>query len=178
MSTDPRLQTFCSHQGLDVFHSITHQNQIWKPDPYDIETIHEEGRAAYERLLHRIDSNTASDSGRILLLLGESGAGKTHLMRAFRNQTHEQQKGFFSYMQMTSAVSNYARYVLRNTIDSFDKHYYEPFGTTTGLIKLSNALAEDGAAVSADELTRLRESELSPDALVDLIYPIADRIVA
>ncbi|MEZ4683160.1 MAG: AAA family ATPase [Caldilineaceae bacterium] len=128
--------------------------------------------------MNRIDSNTVSDSGRILLLLGESGAGKTHLMRAFRNQTHEQQKGFFSYMQMTSAVSNYARYVLRNTIDSFDKPYYEPFGTTTGLIKLSNALAEDGAAVSANELTRLRESELSPDALVDLIYPIADRIVA
>ncbi|HRW11073.1 MAG TPA: AAA family ATPase, partial [Caldilineaceae bacterium] len=178
MSTDPRLQTFCSHQGLDVFHSITHQNQIWKPDPYDIETIHAAGRAAYERLLNRIDSNTVSDSGRILLLLGESGAGKTHLMRAFRNQTHEQQKGFFSYMQMTSAVSNYARYVLRNTIDSFDKPYYEPFGTTTGLIKLSNALAEDATAVSANELTRLRESELSPDALVDLIYPIADRIVA
>lgn len=178
MSTDPRLQTFCSHQGLDVFHSITHQNQIWKPDPYDVESIHEAGRAAYERLLHRIAGRTASDSGRILLLLGESGAGKTHLMRAFRNQTHEQQKGFFSYMQMTSAVANYARYVLRNTIDSFDKPYYEPFGMSTGLIKLSNALAEDAAAVSTNELMMLREGELAQDGLVDLIYPIADRIVA
>ena len=109
MSTDPRFAAFCSHQGLDVFHPVTHQHQVWQPDPYDVETIHEAARSAYERLLNRVTSPMASDSGRILLLLGESGAGKTHLMRVFRNQTHEQQKGFFSYMQMTSAVSNYAR---------------------------------------------------------------------
>ena len=100
MTTDPRLDAFCSHQGLDVFHAVTHQHQIWQPDLYDVDTIHPEARLAYERLLNRADSSAASDSGRILLLLGESGAGKTHLMRFFRNQTHEQQKGFFSYMQM------------------------------------------------------------------------------
>ena len=133
MTTDPRFDAFCSHLGLDVFHAVTHQHQIWQPDLYDVDTIHPEARSAYERLLNRADSSAASDSGRILLLLGESGAGKTHLMRFFRNQTHEQQKGFFSYMQMTSAVSNYARYVLRNTIDSFDKPYYEPFGPKTGV---------------------------------------------
>lgn len=178
MNTDPRFKAFCSHQGLDVFHSITHQNQIWQPDPYDVETIHDAARFAYERLLHRVDSATPSDSGRILLLLGESGAGKTHLMRVFRNQTHEQQKGFFSYMQMTSAVTNYARYVLRNTIDSFDKPYYQPFGSITGLIKLSNALAEDSAVVTPSELAQLRDGALSQEELIELIYPIADRVVA
>ena len=178
MSTDPRFATFCSHRGLDVFHPVTHQHQIWQPDPYDVETIHAEARFAYERLLSRVDSNTPSDSGRILLLQGESGAGKTHLMRVFRNQTHEQQKGFFSYMQMTSAVSNYARYVLRNTIDSFDKPYYESFGSMTGLIKFSNALAEDSEAVTPNELALLQKDDLSQEELVDLIYPIADRIVA
>lgn len=177
MSTDPRFKAFCSHQGLDVFHPVTHQHQIWQPDLYDVETIHQDARSAYERLLSRI-TGTSSDSGRILLLLGESGAGKTHLMRFFRNQTHEQQKGFFSYMQMTSAVSNYAQYVLRNTIDSFDKPYYEPFGSTTGLIKFSNALAEDSEVATPNELALLREDDLSREEQVDLIYPIADRVVA
>lgn len=178
MTTDPRFDAFCSHQGLDVFHAVTHQHQIWQPDLYDVDTIHPEARSAYERLLNRADSSAASDSGRILLLLGESGAGKTHLMRFFRNQTHEQQKGFFSYMQMTSAVSNYARYVLRNTIDSFDKPYYEPFGPKTGLIEFSNALAESSGVVTPNELTLLKEDDLSQEELIDLIYPIADRVIA
>ena len=182
MTTDPRSDlrfgAFCSHQGLDVFHAVTHQHQIWQPDLYDVDTIHPEARSAYERLLNRVDRSAASDSGRILLLLGESGAGKTHLMRFFRNQTHEQQKGFFSYMQMTSAVSNYARYVLRNTIDSFDKPYYGPFGLKTGLIECSNALAEGSGVVTPNELALLKEDDLSQEELLDLIYPIADRVVA
>jgi GTPase SAR1 family protein len=178
MTTDPRFDAFCSHLGLDVFHAVTHQHQIWQPDLYDVDTIHPEARSAYERLLNRADSSAASDSGRILLLLGESGAGKTHLMRFFRNQTHEQQKGFFSYMQMTSAVSNYARYVLRNTIDSFDKPYYEPFGPKTGLIEFSNALAESSGVVTPNELALLKEDDLSQEELIDLIYPIADRVIA
>lgn len=178
MTTDPRFDAFCSHQGLDVFHAVTHQHQIWQPDLYDVDTIHPEARSAYERLLNRTDSSAASDSGRILLLLGESGAGKTHLMRFFRNQTHEQQKGFFSYMQMTSAVSNYARYVLRNTIDSFDKPYYEPFGPKTGLIEFSNALSERSGVVTPNELALLKEDDLSQEELIDLIYPIADRVIA
>lgn len=177
-SNDPRLAIFCSSKELDVFHPVTHAQQIWQPDFYDVETIHPEARQIYEQLLSRVDSASSSHSGRILLLLGESGAGKTHLMRVFRNQIHEQQKGFFSYMQMTSAVSNYAQYVLRNTIDSFDKPYYSPSGPLTGLMKLSNALAEAPEAVTPRELALLREDDLSRDELVELIYPIADRIVA
>jgi hypothetical protein len=178
MTTDPRFHAFCSHQGLDVFHAVTHQHQIWQPDLYDVDTIHPEARSAYGRLLNRANSSAPSNSGRILLMLGESGAGKTHLMRVFRNQTHEQRKGFFSYMQMTSAVSNYARYVLRNTIDAFDKPYYEPFGAQTGLLEFSNALAESSAVVTPNELALLKEDDLSQEELVDLIYPIADRVVA
>ena len=177
MSTDQRLAAFCSHQELDVFHPVTHQHQIWQPDPYDVEAVHSEARSAYDRLLNRLGNGSANDSGRILLLLGESGAGKTHLMRVFRNQTHEQMKGFFSYMQMTSAVSNYARYVLRNTIDSFDKPYYTPFGSITGLMKFSNCLAESSQLVTAGELNLLRENDLSSEELLELIYPIADRVV-
>lgn len=180
--SEQKFEVFCSHQGLDIFHPVTHQNQIWRPDPYDIETIHQEARFVYERFINRVDGNDACDSGRILLLLGESGAGKTHLMRVFRNQIHEQQKGFFSYMQMTTQVSNYARYVLRNTIDSFDKPYYTPFGVVaesskTGLMLLSNALAETSQVMTGRELELLREGDLNREELLDLIYPVADRVV-
>ena len=173
-----QLEVFCSPQGLDTFHPITHQHHIWHIDPYDVETIHQSARSAYERLLNRVGSDVSDDSGRILLLLGESGAGKTHLMRAFRNSTHRRNKGFFSYMQMTSEVSNYARYVLRNTIDSFEKPYYEDFGSTTGLMKISNALAESPGVISSSELHLLREEDLNTSELLDLIYPVADRVIA
>lgn len=178
MTVDPRFELFCSQRGLDVFHPVTHQHQIWHPDPYDVETIHGKARDTYERLSNRVGRDVSSDSGRILLLLGESGAGKTHLMRVFRNQTHAQNKGFFSYMQMTSAATNYAQYVLRNTIDSFDKPYYQPLGATTGLLKLSNALAEDSQVIGPNELNLLRTEELNREELVDLIYPTADRAIS
>ena len=178
MTREQQLAVFCSQQGLDTFHAITHQHHIWRPDPYDVETIHQSARTAYERLLNRVDSGTSNDSGRILLLLGESGAGKTHLMRVFRNQTHAKNQGFFSYMQMTSAVSNYARYVLRNTIDSFEKPYHEDFGITTGLMKISNALAESPGVMTERELNLLREEDLNTSELLDLIYPVADQIIA
>lgn len=178
MIVDQRFDLFCSQQGLDVFHPVTHQHQIWHPDPYDVETIHQTARDTYERLSNRIGQDISSDSGRILLLLGEAGAGKTHLMRIFRNQVHEQNKGFFSYMQMTSAVTNYAQYVLRNTIDSFDKPYYQPSGATTGFLKLSTALAEDSQVISSNELELLQTGDLNKEELLDLIYPAADRVIS
>ncbi|NEP62092.1 MAG: ATP-binding protein [Symploca sp. SIO2G7] len=178
MTVDRRFELFCSQQSLDVFHPVIHQHQIWHPDPYDVETIHQPARDTYERLGNRIGQDIASDSGRILLLLGEAGAGKTHLMRTFRNQLHEQNKGFFSYMQMTSAVTNYGRYVLRNTIDSFDKPYYQPLGATTGFLKLSNALAEDRQVIRSNELALLQSGDLTKEELLDLLYPAAERVVA
>src|SRR5690606_3882648 len=115
---DMRLKIFCSRVKEDVFQAITYHNQVWQPDPYDIESIHQESHDCFERLLNRINILESTDSGRIMLLLGESGAGKTHLMRAFRNFTHEKALGYFAYMQMTSSFSNYASYALRYTIDS------------------------------------------------------------
>lgn len=178
MTKEQQLDVFCSRQSLETFHAITHQNHIWRSDPYDVESIHEDARTQYERLLNRLDSGTFDDSGRILLLLGESGAGKTHLMRVFRNQTHRKSQGFFSYMQMTSAVPDYASYVLRNAVDSFEKPYYTEYGSTTGLMKLSDALAESPGVLGESQLALLRERDLTSDELVELIYPAADSMVS
>jgi len=171
------LKIFCSRAKEEIFHSITHHNQIWQPDPYDVENIHQESRDCFERLLNRISNTRQTDSGRIMLLLGDSGAGKTHLMRAFRNQTHEKGLGYFAYMQMTSSVSNYASYALHYTIDSLDKPYCTISGNMTGLMHLSNALIERRHVVSQDDIDQLRNGELNRDELNDLIHKIADDIL-
>lgn len=175
MSDKTRFDAFCSNTAPEVFHSVVHHQEIWRPDPLDVEAIHAAAREAYQHLLQR--AADAGSAGRILLLLGESGAGKTHLMRVFRNQTHEQATGYFSYMQMTSAVGNYARYVLTNTLDSLDKAYSEPTGDTSGLMRLSNALAEDETAITPTTLKMLREDSLEIDKLGNLINRAADRLV-
>ncbi|HNO74592.1 MAG TPA: DUF2791 family P-loop domain-containing protein [Nitrosomonas mobilis] len=168
---------FCARVKEEIFHSITHHNQIWQPDPYDVEDIHQESRDCFARLLNRISNAEQTDSGRIMLLLGDSGAGKTHLMRAFRNQTHEKGLGYFAYMQMTSSVSNYASYALHYTIDSLDKPYCAISGNMTGLVRLSNALIERRQVVSQNDIDQLRNGELSRDELNDLIHKIADDIL-
>ncbi|SFM36365.1 AAA family ATPase [Nitrosomonas communis] len=174
---DKYLKLFCSRLKEEIFHPITHHNQIWKSDPYDIENIHQESRDCFERLLNRINIPEKLDSGRIMLLLGDSGAGKTHLMRAFRNYTHEKALGYFAYMQMTSSVSNYASYALRNAIDSFDKPYSESSRNMTGLMHLSNALIERENIVSLSDIGKLRNDELDQNELNDLVNKIADDIL-
>src|SRR5690349_9295649 len=85
---DPRVAAFCSPTGPEVFSAIVHGNQIWAPDPFDVETIHAEAREVFARLVHRGSSPEPPPHGKTLLLLGESGSGKTHLMRAFRSFVH------------------------------------------------------------------------------------------
>ena len=86
---DPRARAFCSPEGPEVFYAVAHSNEIWRPDPFDVETIHDEAREVFRRLVARASMTPRPTSGRILLLKGESGSGKTHLMRAFRNWAHE-----------------------------------------------------------------------------------------
>ncbi|SDY23422.1 helicase HerA domain-containing protein [Nitrosomonas sp. Nm33] len=173
---DPRFNIFCSSIKPETFLSITFQNQIWCPDPHDVKSIHQSGRECFEYLLSRINSSVHLDSGRILLLLGESGAGKTHLMRTFRNYVHEHGLGYFAYMQMTSSVSDYAHYALYRTIDSLDKPYYQPSGDLSGLMRLSNVLIEQDA-IPKSKIECLRTNELSQGDLANLIYEIADLII-
>ncbi len=175
---DPWVAAFCSPQGPEIFHSVAHRNEIWKEDPYDVETIHDGARAAFQRLLNRATTPPGLSSGRILLLLGESGSGKTHVIRAFRNQAHGRKLGYCGYLQMTSATNNYGRYVLSNLIDSLDQPYFESEGDTSGLMRLANAVAELPGAIPPVELTRLREGELDPSRLARAVNELADQILS
>ena len=116
-------------------------------------------------------------TGRILLLLGESGCGKTHLMRAFRNQVHSRSLGYCGYLQMTAFTDQYGRYVLNNLIDSLDKPYDESESKTTGLMRLSNALAEWSPNFPREQLSQLREGGLDQESIDNIIYELAGAII-
>ncbi|WP_237722709.1 ATP-binding protein [Singulisphaera acidiphila] len=175
--TDARIAAFCSPEHSEVFHAVASRSDIWKEDPFDVETIHEEARTTFQRLVHRATSVSGPSSGRILLLQGEAGSGKTHLMRAFRNWVHAGGRGYCGYMQMTSSTSHYGRYVLNNLIDSLDQAYDQRVGEISGLMRLSTLIAESPKGVSIDRVDQLRNDELDYGCLAKLVDALADQVV-
>jgi energy-coupling factor transporter ATP-binding protein EcfA2 len=173
---DPRTRAFCQADGPEVFHSVEHRHEIARPDPFDVEWIHAEAREAFERLLHQATAPPGLASGRILLLRGESGSGKTHLLRAFRNLVHRRQLGYCAYMQMTSQAANYGRYILSHLIDSLEQPYLEEAGDVSGLVRLANALAEIPSAILPGDVERIRDGLLDDDALARHIAEMTDFI--
>src|SRR5262249_27790568 len=157
----------------EVFHSVEHRHEIWREDPFDVEAVHHEARSVFQRMVARATTPPGLPSGRILLLLGESGAGKTHLMRAFRNYVHSNGRGLVGYIQMPTAATNYGRYLLGNLIDSLDQPYYESLAPTSGLVRLSNALASRSMDAELLELLR-QDGELGFDDVADAVADAAD----
>ncbi len=175
-----RAAVFCSASGPTIFRAVAHPTEVWTPDPFDVESIHEPARDVFVRSLDRATSEDTPDKvGKILLLKGESGSGKTHLMRAFRTHTHRRGLGYFGYMQMTSASSNYSRYMLHKLVDSLDKPYYRAIDTldeTTGLLRLAEAVTES-PCISPSDLELLRENSLNQRTRNELIEDLADELL-
>jgi hypothetical protein len=172
-TADPRLEAFLAPGSPEVFHSIATPTAIWQADPYDVETIHAEAREAFERLLYRGGRISPSPSGAVLVLNGEAGSGKTHLMRAFRTRAHRHGLGYCGYLQMTTEVSNYARYMLTNLIDSLEQPYAPDGPSRTGLSRLSVALLESVPELAGKDREAFREGEGDLARLVD---DYADRL--
>jgi hypothetical protein len=169
-----RLAAFCDGRSPEVFGAIVHGSMIWMPDPVDVESIHAEARAAFSGLLHR--SSTPAATGKSLLLLGDAGSGKTHLMRAFRNEAHAAGTGYCGYLQMTARADNYARYVLSNLIDALEQPYQYPH-PLTGFGRLARGLIDRLDVVSEDERRVLCEEIVDPAQLADHVHHICDFVV-
>lgn len=181
LADDPRWLAFRSPQGPEVFHSVVSTHDIWKADPFDVESIHAEARDVFARTVDRIaraerrPPGTEDNAGKILLLRGESGAGKTHLLRAFRHSLHSRGLGWFAYLQMTTSIGHYPRYILRNLVESLSQPYDLSRGVNeTGWLRLSNFLAEH-PSVPAELRQELREGD--SNNCVPLVFDMAEFLV-
>jgi len=169
---DLRALAYCSANSPEVFHAVAHGADVFEPDPLDVEKIHAEARTSFSRLLQR-----ASDAGhgKMLLVKGVAGSGKTHLMRAFRNHVHGGELGFVAYLQMSTRVANYARYLLANLIDSWDRPYYGNVIPDPAITCLSDSLVRD---LPRDACEQLRSEALGDSELDLLVARSADRLLS
>ena len=151
-------------------HSITWEDDLWRADPVDVEAIHAPARRKFAELLDAVDGERASaGQARILLFHGQSGAGKTHLIRALRTAAHRAGKAYFGYAQMTPDVANYADYYLRRLVNSLEKPYDPDEGGESGLARLTNHLVGDKGVLDPAALEKLREAKLNEAQLAKLV---------
>jgi DNA replication protein DnaC len=158
-------------------HSITWEDDLWRADPVDVEAIHAQARRRFSELLGAV-SETSSGQARILLFHGQSGAGKTHLIRALRTSAHRAGKAYFGYAQMTPDVANYADYYLRRLINSLEKPYDPDAGGESGLARLTKGLVGDKSVLAPAKLEKLRDAKLDDVQLAKMVLGLADEIVA
>ena len=129
-------------------HSITWEDDVWRADPVDVELVHAAARRKFTELLGAVTADHAEQvQARILLFHGQSGAGKTHLIRALRTSAHRTGRAYFGYAQMTPDVANYADYYLRRLVASLEKPYDPDKGGQSALARLTNGLVGDAAVV-------------------------------
>ena len=160
-------------------HSITWEDDLWHADPVDVDAVHKRARRKFNELLDLISTGKgASTQGRILLFHGQSGAGKTHLIRALRTSSHRAGKSYFGYAQMTPDVASYADYYLRRLVNSLEKPYDPDKGGESALTRLTNKLVADSAVLPVANLNELREAELDEATLARFILQLADDIVS
>jgi len=158
--------------------SITWEDDIWRADPVDVAEVHAKARRKFTDLLTSITTGKGPGTqDRILLFHGQSGAGKTHLLRALRTNAHREGTAYFGYAQMTPDVANYADYYLRRLVHSLEKTYDPDSSGETALQRLTGRLVAD-AAVDPKDLADLREANLDEAKLAKLVLKIADDIVA
>ncbi len=160
-------------------HSITWEDDIWRADPVDVEIVHAQARRKFKELLDAVTLGRGSaGQARILLFHGQSGAGKTHLIRALRTSAHRAGNAYFGYAQMTPDVANYADYYLRRLVHSLEKPYDPDAGGESALTRLTNRLVGDTAVLDPSLLEKLKEAKLNEAQLAKLVLGLADDIVA
>ncbi len=162
-------------------HSITWEDDVWHSDPVDVALVHRKARAKFADLLDAVTATNAAKTSaaqaRILLFHGQSGAGKTHLVRAMRTTAHRQGKAYFGYAQMTPDIGNYADYYLRRLINSLEKPYDPDKGGESALARLTRRLVSDADVLAPALLEQLREADLDEAGLARLVLKLADDIV-
>lgn len=174
---DLRIQAFLS--PTRVFSSVQQPTSFYDADPFDVESIHSEARQAFERMVEQAVSSELPGSGsRTLMILGEAGTGKTHLLRGFRNYVHDRRQGFVVYAQLYSGSGDYARYLLQHVVDSLARPYVGASGAKSSLFELANGLTRLVSGRLRDQIERLKDEELdASESLADYINRLTNELL-
>lgn len=135
---DLRVRAFLSPAW--VFTAVQQASSVFENDPFDVESIHRHARDSFEQLIELARLPSPAAGGRMLLMLGDSGGGKTHLLRDFRRQVQEYGRGFVVYAQLQSRAGDYERYLLQHLVDSLARPYATSSGERTGLCELASGI--------------------------------------
>ncbi len=170
---DERLKILRSAFARHVFDVTASEKDFWQSYPYDVPSLHTQARHAFVRALEDA-THPEVKTGRLLLLLGESGVGKTHLMRALRNHTHVSNKGYFIYVNMGTVPGNFQYHLLDRVITCLDQpHDWALDQSTTSLRHLSNRLTE---GLPPDRLALLDEERLTYREVGTVVDELAAKI--
>ena len=153
-AVDRRVQAFLA--PCRVFGAVQQASSIFENDPFDVEEVHREARAAFAQLVAHATTTPAAHQGQMLVVLGDSGAGKTHLLRGFRHHVQEGSRGFVVYAQLQARTEDYSRYLLFHFIESLSRRYAERSGRT-GLGELATGLLQLARPALRERLERLAE---------------------
>lgn len=129
-----------------------------------------------ERLIYQMVEEP-QPVGKIQLVVGDSGSGKTYLIRRARTFLHEFDLGFFAYMQLTTTSQRYDRYILQKMVDSFDQPMLPPRISTTTLQYISNNLAD---RLPAELVAALKDAVYTPNFGEEyrvLVDNLVDRLI-
>jgi hypothetical protein len=88
-------------------------DSAWDVDAVDVETIN---RTAFERCRETIELVRRTDQCRGLLLTGEPGSGKTHLLQRLRREVQRLGRDCFVYVPPVSGPDRFFRDLLQHTV--------------------------------------------------------------
>jgi DNA helicase HerA-like ATPase len=171
-----RLGALQAAEQAGVFSSVVLGARFWTEDPLDVPTLHAEARREFRDLLEALRADPLSS--RLMVILGEVGSGKTHLLRALRASAAHDYDAVCAYAQFNSPGDRFERHFLGRLVFSCSQktsgNGSEEDAFARALVR-ARALAPDIAA----ELERAWEAEDGdPVCTAQLVARLADVLLA
>src|SRR2546423_5673845 len=113
MASSARREAIRAALRRGLFDTVVLGQSFWRQDLADAESVHVEARRKFDQLCR----DATSGGARSLLLIGETGAGKTHLLRAMRARAAAA-GGLSAYAQFNAQGGDYLRHFLKRLVDS------------------------------------------------------------